>query len=86
MLKGKNSTSFLILIMAILCFIKFDDWILGEDFLDNSIHTKSRAIRSLISAIVRNKIGYWLVKFVPVVFSFLALNDIIKNIKNDKGK
>jgi len=72
--------------MAILCFIKFDDWILGEDFLDNSIHTKSRAIRSLISAIVRNKIGYWLVKFVPVVFSFLALNDIIKNIKNDKGK
>ena len=86
MLKGKNITSFLILIMAILCFIKFDDWILGEDFLDNSIHTKSRAIRSLISAIVRNKIGYWLVKFVPVVFSFLALNDIIKNIKNDKGK
>ena len=58
----------------------------GEDFLDNSIHTKSRAIRSLISAIVSNKIGYWLVKFVPVVFSFLALNDIIKNIKNDKGK
>ena len=86
MLKGKNITSFLILIMAILCFIKFDDWILGEDFLDNSIHTKSRAIRSLISAIVSNKIGYWLVKFVPVVFSFLALNDIIKNIKNDKGK
>lgn len=56
----------LLAILALLCFIYFDELVLDGDFLDRSIGTNSRVIRSLIYALANTEIGYYLVRSIPI--------------------
>ena len=82
----KNRFSLVLCLIGVYLFIYFDDFSLDQEYVSDSIGTKNRAIRSMIYAITQNKIGYWIIRCIPLVVGLSFGKSFVDEIRKEKKK